>query len=313
MTLASDWATQQRARLAPFMLGAVALTTCVLAIVPTPSLFFQLVLLAIGVLVLGMPHGAMDHRVAQRVFEPRIGRRWKRYFAISYLGLFVVVLFCWLVAPRVTLVAFLSYSALHFGLGDCPGRRPWVAFAHGSIPILLPLVFAPRESSELLSWVAASPIHLESLAMVFISCVALAICISMVDSLMTRDYSRAAEVVLLIALNAVAPPLLAFGCYFVLLHSTRHVIELAAWLHPTDPRQGLRQIAVECIPLTLLTLAPMAIALLVMPTPSIEARAVRILFVTLSCLTVPHMLLTAIAERTFRTHRQSIRAVCSSS
>jgi len=290
---------QLRSIHASIMVPAAVLACVALALMPGMSLGWQLVLLAVGVVSVGMPHGAMDHRVAELFLKPRIGERWKAVFAIGYVGLMLIVLAGWWVLPGWTLVAFLAYSAVHFGLGDDHGLPWWQSVWRGGLPIVLPLAFHPAEAGALLGQVSGLSVDLMPargwLIGLAIVCLVLSIGLAGVSSRVGR--MTCVELTLLVVMNWVAPPLLAFGFYFVLIHSVRHMIDLADWLSPGRPAAGFGMIVRQCWPLTLITLALMGAGVLWLShvglNQPIEASWVKVLFVTLSALTVPHMLTTA--------------------
>ena len=289
-------------------LPLIAVLLAVLALVGPMPIWVQLVLLGIGVASLGMPHGAMDHRVAEVCIKPQLNQnlgglaaRWRSTFAIGYLGLAAVVLLGWATFPLVTLVAFLAYSAVHFGLGDDEHSSLSTAVFRGAIPILLPLAIQPVEAGGLLSSVAGAWVNLVPLQGWLIAFASVCVIVTLVRGALYNAPGRATviacEVMLLVVANFVAPPLIAFGLYFVLLHSSRHMIDLADWLSPGDVRSGLKRVGRECWPLTLMTLIAMAVALMFLSQDSMEAGVIRVLFVALSALTVPHMIVTALAAR----------------
>jgi len=285
-------------------LPLIALLCVALILLGPIPLGWQLILLGLGVVSIGMPHGAMDHRVAEVCIKPRLGVRaaqWRKYFAVGYLGLAAIVLLGWATLPLLTLVVFLLYSAVHFGLGDDGHTPVRAAVFRGAVPILLPLAIRPLESGELLSIVAGHAVDLVPLQGALIAAALLCVIVTLVRAVLYHAPRRAAliacELLLLVVANWVASPLIAFGLYFVLLHASRHMIDLADWLAPGDVRSGLKRVGRECWPLTLITLAGMSVALFFIPRDSMEAGVVRVLFVTLSALTVPHMIVTAIASR----------------
>ena len=71
-------------------------------------------LLALGLLLVGLPHGAIDH------LHQFPGKKWSQlvpYFTL-YLALGIGVLFFWWISPPLALVVFLAYSSWHFGQAD---------------------------------------------------------------------------------------------------------------------------------------------------------------------------------------------------
>jgi len=74
----------------------------------------------LAVIVLGVPHGALDGEIARSLLRPRFGWAWFPIFSLPYLVLFALVLVAWHLAPVPTLAAFLAASVWHFGLEDAP-------------------------------------------------------------------------------------------------------------------------------------------------------------------------------------------------
>ena len=75
---------------------------------------FQLGLLSFGLLLVGIPHGALDH------LTETISKKKKITFSFisKYLLLMVPIFFLWYYQPLLGLVFFLIYSAWHFGQTD---------------------------------------------------------------------------------------------------------------------------------------------------------------------------------------------------
>ena len=71
----------------------------------------------LGVVFIGLPHGAMDGALAMHfgwTSRPAI----IALFLFSYIGLAGAVVLVWMFAPAVTFVVFLAISIYHFGRGD---------------------------------------------------------------------------------------------------------------------------------------------------------------------------------------------------
>ncbi len=75
---------------------------------------YQVILMVAGLLIVGIPHGALDH------FTEAIdkGKKITFKFISRYLILMVPVFFIWLWNPLIALGLFLVYSAWHFGQTD---------------------------------------------------------------------------------------------------------------------------------------------------------------------------------------------------
>jgi len=112
--------------------------------------------LAVLVAMVGLPHGAADHRFARPRLEPVLGIAWLPVFLAGYLAVAVVVACGWFVAPAATIVAFFLASAWHFGQEEprfavgprC--LRPVFRFARGGLVIWTPLVFRAGDVAAIL-------------------------------------------------------------------------------------------------------------------------------------------------------------------
>ena len=71
-------------------------------------------LIAIGLFLVGIPHGAMDHKTGLFSDNKKINLS----FIFKYLGVMLMAYLVWLISPTVALVTFILYSAWHFGETD---------------------------------------------------------------------------------------------------------------------------------------------------------------------------------------------------
>ena len=116
--------------------------------------------LAVLVALIGLPHGAADHRFARPRLKPVLGMAWLPVFLGGYLAVAVLVVGGWFVAPAATVVAFFLASAWHFGQEEprLPvgprGLRPVFRFARGGLVIWTPLVFQAKDVADILGLVA---------------------------------------------------------------------------------------------------------------------------------------------------------------
>ena len=276
---------------------AVLVALSLLGTVWNPEISTQVAIMSVGIATIGLGHGAMDHRVGEILMRPRFGRNWWIIFGISYLVLALVAYAGWILAPAVALIAFLVYSAIHFGSDRFLPNGIVHAACRGSIPLLLPIAFHSQEVSKLFSTVTSTNVSVEQFASVAGIVAAIAVLVTVVAAVRGGKFIEMAETVLLVALNFTCPPLMAFTVYFVLLHSIRHIVELAGWLEPSSLAEGFRRIARESLPLTVLLLMAGAIGISLVPVGNIQPAIIRTVFVGLSCLTVPHMIVTHLAEK----------------
>ena len=271
------------ATIVPFLLGFLLFLQ--------PPLIWQIIALGPLVAALGLPHGALDHRVATALW-PLNTLRHHAMFIAGYIGLAIAVLALWIIAPSIALAAFLIYSALHFSDDWRADVGLWQGLPLGVSVIALPALVFQSEVAVLFGFLIAEPtatlfaalLHKTAIAAIIASALCLVVNLRRAPWVTT-------EYALLVATALVTPPLIYFVIYFCLLHSPRHFLLTADQLCLT-PLQALR----AAWPILMATLAMTALGAIVLAvfTPAFEPATLQIVFIGLAAVTVPHMLLTAV-------------------
>jgi Brp/Blh family beta-carotene 15,15'-monooxygenase len=252
----------------------------------------ELALLAVAVFLVGTPHGALDARLAREFLPPLFGRHWLKSFICAYLVLAGSVLALWFAAPVAAIGLFLLLSVVHFGEHDSPsGRWPHVV-TRGALPPVLAAAFHPDATATIFELLAGPG---GGTLAGLLGGPVLIIWLAGAALTLVEEKKQKAELVLLAALFAIAPPLIAFSLYFALIHTPR------ALAGSRRPGERWRDLLRAAMPWSLAALA-LAFALWAWFAPQVgEAPAfLRTTFWWLSALTVPHMLLHLIA------HKQSV-------
>ena len=288
-----------------FTVFAVAVTAGAIAGPPLPPAVLA-VGLAASVVVVGLPHGGLDHRVGRALFFPRFAAYWSLPFLAAYLSVGATVLVGWSLAPLTTITLFLTLSAVHFGDTE-PGPR-WRATLFGGLPIWLPLLARPEETATLLGWVTPGGIDLaEPLAasrpmlIVIATVAAVTWVVGTVSSACRVDRDGLLDAVRLAAsagMLVFTPVLVGFAVCFCGWHSLRELGRLAAQADPLDPASGFRRVALAAAPLALLAAALAASGAWYFGSGrELGPVVVQAVFLGLSAVAVPHILLHAVAAR----------------
>ena len=246
-----------------------------------------LVALLVAVFFLGVPHGALDTLYARYVYRIQSFWAWVA-FGLGYSGLAVMVVFLWLATPLVFLGGFLLISAFHFS-GDPVEETPAVFRAlYGGAIIVLPALLHVQQVTELFSHLsgleAADRLAriLHSVALPWLLAALLA------AALHAKKNSIASlEMVSVLALAVVVPPLLAFSMFFCAMHSSRHILRTRRY----SEKRSFGHLFQVALPPFFLTLLAAAAGWICLQDESLSARVVQLLFVSLAALTVPHMVL----------------------
>lgn len=257
---------------------------------PEPSSGIQILALAIGVALIGLPHGALDPLLARRA---GLLTDWRSavLFHAAYLAAAALVLGLWVFAPVLALLFFLIYSAHHFA-GDWLDKSFAARLALGASVLSLPAMFHVKPVADiyvLLSGDTAGAIATAQLWLAPIWLLILGAAIAVFW--WQRRFSHALELTVLAFGAMLLPPLIFFIIYFCTLHSPRHF--LAIWRESSDRRRAAGIAAVY----TMATLIIAIVAFFVFERPDDLIGSVQhIVFIGLAALTVPHMILTSILE-----------------
>ncbi|MBM3826813.1 MAG: ATP-binding protein [Verrucomicrobia bacterium] len=247
----------------------------------------ELIVLAALILVLGVPHGAMDTLFAQRLYGLRTAWDWSRFTA-GYLVLAGLVVAAWAWAPTAFLVGFLLISVAHFS-GDPAEGTPWVSrILYGGAVLVLPAGRHQAEMSGLFGQLvgpeAAGAIIPVLGWLVWPWALGLVLAIG---ERSLRDRLTAFEFAAVGVLAFVAPPLLAFTLFFCGMHGARHILRAFRY----SGRDSWRFLGlVALLPMIGVGLGSAAAWYCLQDAP-LDARVVQIVFVGLAALTVPHMVL----------------------
>jgi beta-carotene 15,15'-dioxygenase len=313
------------------VLAAVALPFALGAELP---LIYQYLPLVASVLLLGLPHGAVDHLLLPRARGEALSARWLAIVGLVYLVVGLLYLVVWFLSPALAFALFILLTLVHWGQGDLyplvalhetthlrttAGRVLAVA-VRGSMPMLVSLVAFPDQYAFVAGTLVGlfDPAAVETLAPAFTPearLVVTGILTILVCSHLGSGYRRAGgtrawrvdagETVGLLVFFSVVPPVLAVGLYFCVWHSLRHITRVALLdaessrsLSAGLTRPALSRFARDAAPLTALSLVVLlALYALVPATPVTTPDLVALYLVFIAALTAPHVLFVTWLDR----------------
>lgn len=275
-----------------------SLVFCVLAACATAASWWlprltpnaELALLVSLIVLVGVPHGALDPAYFSLSRQGSSRRGWV-VFTARYVTLAAAVLVVWLVWPLPALGAFLAMSAFHFSGDPVSGASRSVRTLQGSAVIVLPALWHAAETEATLAYLAGDSAAAWCLSVMrpVAFPLALALAAAALVELLRGSALVAVEAGATMIMAIAAPPLVGFTIYFCAMHSARHILR-------TTDRAG-----VAWPQMALLASAPMLgavgtglVAWNFMEQAPANAVAIRVVFIGLAALTVPHM---AIVER----------------
>ncbi|MGI8865217.1 MAG: Brp/Blh family beta-carotene 15,15'-dioxygenase, partial [Rubrobacteraceae bacterium] len=204
---------------------------------------------------LGLPHGAVDHLVPDRLLGRVTTSRSVAAVILLYIALGTFYLVFWILAPVAAFAFFIVLTWFHWGQGDLHALtiledRPkklldnvGTVFVRGGLPMLVPLIAHPEVYREV--FLNASGIFGNNLsgtanwafeptfrvvAALALALVAAFLFFRRILEASTEErgsvVGEALEAGLLVAYFVVVPPVLAVGLYFCIWHATRHIARL---------------------------------------------------------------------------------------
>tara|TARA_B100001094_G_C18191190_1_gene807363 strand:+ start:1930 stop:3921 length:1992 start_codon:yes stop_codon:yes gene_type:complete len=191
---------------------------------PNKELFnlsdINLIVLIVGMLTIGIPHGALDHLTESINSNKKITIK----FIIFYLLLMTPILLLWYWSPIFALLVFLIYSAWHFGSTETISwgiKNSFIGFLWGSIIFVSIFLTHYLEFTNILSEMSISIPNLSFDTKIIGNLI-------LIIPLILAIYNRKISWVLMIIffyLSSSNGLLLTFGLYFIFQHS------VIGWMH----------------------------------------------------------------------------------
>ena len=286
---------------------AVILSLFFTAFLGSDNLNWQ-ISLAVIALIIGIPHGALDHLVTLPKDKPAK----MALFVIIYVLIAVAAVWAILRWNVLGFQLVVIMSAAHFGIGDAAfiaeserlnngvskslTDRLIYALPAGLLPVFVPLTSDLTNSAlaevnpQLINW-AGSNSNLIHLLVLLIAASSLFVLV------LKRDDKGAMDLALLAALSILTPPLVAFAIYFGLWHALRHTARLTLNLSKSEiayqnnePKRAFINAVLPGIPALIGTFIVAAVLAATNPDNS---RLLWSILVVIWALTVPHMMVTA--------------------
>lgn len=260
--------------------------------------WFQWAFFVVVVMVLGIPHGAIDHIVAAKGHREAARPFNLKGFYARYLLLLGLIAVGWFILPTLSLIAFLLVSALHFGETDLaelvPGGR-WrmgLYLGYGSALLLILLIPNAEEVASVLT--DLSPDFTQSfiaylsayglLTALILGGLSLGTALVMATSGTAR--LQIGLLALLMALLWFLPLKISFAVYFGGVHSIHAYEDIRAYLSRNEDHWSRKQLIRAMLPLSLLAVPG---TLLISYAGLHFLNPILLVFIFIASLTWPHV------------------------
>jgi Brp/Blh family beta-carotene 15,15'-monooxygenase len=254
----------------------------------TPQIFngLQITIFALGMFLVGIPHGAVDHLLETGNLKSRI----KLGFIINYLGLAFLNLILWIFFPIGALLFFIGYSAWHFGQTDLREWQPKTtnAFkntAWGTLILSIILCGHVIETNNVLNNMRVWDIPLTDIEAGKAS--VLLVTVAILWAIFEKSWMMLLSALMLLV-SIELPLITSFGLYFIGQHS------INGWSHL---KKGMKtnntSLYLKALPFTIGALVLFAAFIFLLRNnylSDFNENIITVFFVFISCISFPHVI-----------------------
>ncbi|MDZ7660143.1 Brp/Blh family beta-carotene 15,15'-dioxygenase [Fodinibius sp.] len=269
-------------------------------------------------LLVGIPHGAVDHIISGKMYDlsNRISDQLKFY--LPYLTLMLLMGVIWYLSPITGFILFLLCTIYHFGQADFIHLNMPAAIKNGLyisrgfmimglVIFVTPSVSFPiMESIMNIEITAGSLIDQYSYEIVAVTTAQHFLLLAIAtftfrENLDTNSWYLLGDATLISALFWFAEPIIAFTIYFGFWHSLGHVKELKDFFSKQNKYWGPLQFAKDSWLFTIISIAGLWILYELNQAFGSEEQMLALLFILISALTLPHMIVVDLMFKTSNT------------
>ena len=262
---------------------------------------------------LGVSHGAYDHLKGKKFLKIlKIRSIFAFYF--TYTSLTFLVVFLWMYLNIFMFMVFLIVASFHFGKEDCNAyivkKRSlafFLFFLKGSLIIFAPLLFHFTDTLEIFENLYLTNekfvntlVFLNENYIILVLAILALLCNFLIFANFVHGTGAFIESLIILLVNFLFSPLVAFTIYFCFIHSIRHIISLILEYEKEDLHllNGLKKFFIRAWPLTLITAIMFCFSVYFLTNYYVLDEAIlKVIFIGLASLTFPHILLEYLIEK----------------
>jgi len=250
---------------------------------------------------IGLPHGSFDGAVASLVgFSNRIQFL---QFLFYYLTLFLLVIIFWLYFPIVSLTIFIIMTIVHFGFCDWTNFKInkfkySVSFTYGMTIIFGIIFFNENQSFLIFEYLTNDKIYLfQKYILIPYLVTLLSIIYFIYLSFIEKKLRKGViEILLLLSIFYFFDPLLSFAIYFCFFHTYKHLKHLIKNIYLNLKNKEF--VIYSTLIFTVISwIGGLGIVYFLVQNLSLYESLLKVIFIGLAALTLPHMLLVDLIYR----------------
>lgn len=258
-----------------------------------------------SVFLIGIPHGAIDHVVSSELFGTGRSLKGHLIFYGSYLIIMLILGLIWIFTPVFGMIIFLLISIYHFGQADMEDfliakKMKSIGYIIRGFFVIGLIVFSATDVTYpiLSSAMNISSDQFDSMMPpqnISLIIILFVYTIFTLKSFLMKEITNVKifiiESTALILLFLISGPLIGFALYFAVWHSSGHIVELQQFFKSKDRPLTLFQFYKLATPFTLISILGLIFLLYIQNVFQVEEQFLTLMFILISVLTLPHMLL----------------------
>ena len=262
-------------------------------------------------LVIGIPHGAVDHIISADLYNLSKSFSDQIKFYFPYLALMFAMGIIWYISPIIGFAIFLLCTIYHFGQADLihlsiPNPLKKLLYLSRGVMVVGLIIFINpslsypvMESIAGLDFASTFPfIHYSfeiGIFSAFQHLLLLAIATAVHRATLSVSFwYPITDTLLIIGLFAFAEPVIAFAVYFGCWHSLGHVKELKEFFSSNGKKWSIREFYKSSWLFTMISIVGLVMLYWLNAAFGSEEQMLALLFILISALTLPHMFVVEI-------------------
>lgn len=273
-------------------------------LIPKEWVQHNIAIFAVALILGGIPHGASDYLIFQRLLAQKDSLYSRSIFSLLYLSIIVAYGFLWWFYPLVAFLFFIVLSLYHFGQSNWEyvnfPNSFWQAFTYllwGGLVVGFPVLVYHEQASLIIFEITGStfspnnfrwPILFGLLMFNILNITYLweAKCIDK-----SGFNKEIINLLVLVSLFLTTPLLIGFGVYFVFWHSLGTIFDQLAILKQTDHSYDLKKYLKKLVPFTIMAFVGLGLFYWLLGDRMDYGLNLGALFLFISIITVPHSIL----------------------
>jgi Brp/Blh family beta-carotene 15,15'-monooxygenase len=289
------------------VLAVVLLVTAASAVFPETMISVRYYFLALSMLFIGIPHGAIDHIISSRLYGLQNDRSDQLKFYVPYLLLMLLMALVWILSGIAGFILFALITIYHFGQADLehlelPGTTRWILTFSSGLMIMSLIIFT--DLSYTLPIIGeATGFAMQDIQWLYGNGYTLGLILGLQHPILmllaSFHYHRGrkkvwwypfADSLVILFLFVFNDPIIGFSVYFSLWHSMGHLLEMKKFFNDMGESLSIWKFYRLALPFTLISLVGLAMLYLLNNAYGMEEQMVSLLFILISVLTLPHVL-----------------------